>query len=110
MEWVIMLEDFSLEALVYYLEAHPLIAVLLVVMIVVFLGSLLRKLIKIAVICGLLFLGSLYYTNIEASEDWRVRAKMVKGQAALLGKEALKKGAELLQEGKKELDKQLEAR
>ena len=33
MKWVIMLEDFSLEALVYYLEAHPLITVLLVVMI-----------------------------------------------------------------------------
>ena len=50
-----MLEDFSLEALVYYLEAHPLITVLLVVMIVMILGSLLRKLIKIALICGLLF-------------------------------------------------------
>ena len=35
---------------------------------------------------------------------------MVKGQAAVLGKQALKKGAELLKEGKKELDKQLEAR
>ena len=105
-----MFEDFSLEALVYYLDAHPLIAVLLVVTVVMFLGSLLRKLIKIALICGVLFLGGLYYTNLEASEDWRVRAEMVKGQAGILGKEALKKGAELLQEGKKELEKQLEER
>lgn len=105
-----MFEDFSPEALVYYLQAHPLVTVLLVVMLVMFLGSLLRKLIKIAVVCGLLFLVSLYYTNVEASEDWRVRAKIVKGHAAVLGKEALEKGTELLQEGKRELEKQIDAR
>ncbi len=102
-----LVEDFSPEALVYYLQAHPLVTVLLVVM---FLGSLLRKLIKIAVVRGLLFLVSLYYTNVEASEDWRVRARIVKGHAAVLGKEALEKGTELLQEGKRELEKQIDAR
>ena len=79
-------------------------------MLVMFLGSLLRKLINIAVVCGLLFMASMYYTNVEASEDWRVRAKIVKGHAAVLGKEALEKGAELLLEGKRELEKQIDAR
>ena len=102
-----MFEDFSVEAIVLYLETHPLIAVLLVVFAVMFVGSLLRKLIKIAVIFGLILLAGLYYTNREASEDWRVRADLVKRQATELGKEALQKGAELLEEGKKELEKQI---
>lgn len=103
-----MLDDFSLQALVVYLEAHPLIAVLLVIAVVMFFGSLLRKLIKIALICGLLLLAGLYYTNLEAAADWKTQAKIVKAQAGVLGKVALEKGAELLQEGKKELEKQLD--
>ena len=103
-----MLENFSLAAITVYLEAHPLIAVLLVVLAVMFLGSLLRKLIKIAVVMGLIFVVGLYYTHREASADWRVRAELVKQQATELGKEALEKGAELLEEGKKELEKQIE--
>ena len=103
-----MLENFSLAAITVYLEAHPLIAVLLVVLAVMFLGSLLRKLIKIAVIMGLIFLAGLYFTHREASENWRVQAELVKRQATELGKGALEKGAELIEDGKKELEKQIE--
>ena len=102
-----MLENFSLAAITVYLEAHPLIAVLLVVLAVMFLGSLLRKLIKIAVIMGLIFLAGLYFTH-EASENWRVQAELVKRQATELGKGVLEKGAELLEDRKKELEKQIE--
>ena len=41
-----MAEGISLAAIAIYLETHPLIAVLLVVLAVMFLGSLLRKLIN----------------------------------------------------------------
>ena len=44
-----MLDDFSLQALVAYAEAHPLIATLLLLVAVVLLGSLLRKVFKVAV-------------------------------------------------------------
>jgi len=103
-----MAEGISLAAIAIYLETHPLIAVLLVVLAVMFLGSLLRKLIKMAVVLGLVLLAFFYYTHREASEDWRVRAEMVKKQAIELGKEALDKGAELIAEGNKELEKQID--
>ena len=38
-----MLDDFSLEAIIAYAEAHPVIAILLLLVAVVLLGSLLRK-------------------------------------------------------------------
>ena len=44
-----MLDDFSLEALIAFAEAHPVIAVLLLVVAVVLLGSLLSKVFKVAV-------------------------------------------------------------
>ena len=105
-----MFEDLLPKALFYYLQAHPLVTILLVVMLVMFLGSLQRKFIKVAMVFGLLLLASLYNTNVEASEDWGVRATVVKRHAAVLGKEALEKGAKLLQEGKRKLEKQIDAR
>ena len=68
----------------------------------IFLGSLLRKLIKIAVVFGLVLLTFLYYTYREASEDWHVQAEMIKKQTIELG------GVELIAEGKKELEKQID--
>ena len=102
-----MAEEISLVAIVIYLETHPLIAVLLVALVVIFLGSLLRKLIKMAVVLGLVLLAFFYYTHREASEDWQVRAELVKKHATELGKQALGRGAELIEQGKKELEKQI---
>ena len=61
-----MAEGTSLAAIAIYLETHPLIGVLLVVLAVMFLGSLLRKLIKMAVVLGLVLLAFFYYTHREA--------------------------------------------
>ena len=57
-----MLDDFSLEALIAYAEAHPLIATLLLLVAMVLLGSLLRKIFKVAVVCAIVLLVGLYFT------------------------------------------------
>ena len=87
-----MAEGVSLAAIIIYLETHPLIAVLLLVLAMIFLGSLLRKLIKIAVVFGLVLLAFFYYTRREASEDWHVQTEMIEKQTIELGKERLDKG------------------
>ena len=51
-----MAEGISLAAIAIYLETHPLIGVLLVVLAVMFLGSLLRKLIKMALVLSLILI------------------------------------------------------
>lgn len=103
-----MLENFSLDALILYLEIHPLVAVLLVVIAVMFLGSLIRKLVKVALVLAVVFLVGLYLTHREAEEDWRVQAELMKQKAAELGKDVLEKGKKLLEEGRKELEIQLD--
>ena len=102
-----MLDGFSIEVIVFYLEATPLLAVLLVLLALLLLGTLLRKLLKFALLFVIALLVGLYYTHREASADWRAQAEVVKQQATKLGKVALEKGAELIQDGKKELEKQL---
>ena len=103
-----MAEDISLAEIIIYLETHSLVAILLLVLAMIFLGSLLRKLIKIAVVFGLVLLAFFYYTHREASEDWHVQSEMIKKQTIELGKEALDRGVELIAEGKKELEKQID--
>ena len=52
-----MLDDFSLEAIIAYAEAHPVIATLLLLVAMVLLGSLLRKIFKVAVVCAIVLVG-----------------------------------------------------
>jgi c-di-AMP phosphodiesterase-like protein len=103
-----MLENFSLDAFILYLETHPLVAVLLVVIAVMFLGSLIRKLVKVALLLAVVFLVGLYLTHREAEEDWRMQTELMKQKAAELGKDVLEKGKRLLEEGRKELEIQLD--
>ncbi len=101
-------EGFSLDALTIYLEAHPLVAVLLVALTIMFLGSLIRMLVRMALILALVLAVGLYWTHREAVEDWDVQAEMVKRKAAEYGKEALEVGKGLLKKGGEEIKKQLD--
>ena len=58
---------FPLEALVAYAEAHPVIATLLLLVAMVLLGSLLRKIFKVAVVCAVVLLVGLYFTQGDDS-------------------------------------------
>jgi len=102
----------SLDAMIQYLETHPLLAVGLVVLVVLCLGSLIRKLVKAAFILLLIFLAGLYWTHREASsEEWKARLEQLKekGQKVLdeAAEMAKEKGKEALEKGKKEVEKQL---
>ena len=99
----------SLDAMTQYLEAHPLLAVALIVLAVLCLGSLIKKLVKFAFILILILLAGLYWTHREASsEEWKVRLEQLKEKATEIGQEALVKGKEKLEEGKKKLEKEVE--
>ena len=104
------MESSHVNMLIVYLEAHPLVAVGLVILGVLILGSLIRRLVRLAMILGLILLAALYWTHREAEADWRTQARSLKRAAEELGQDALDKGKELLEEGKKGLQKQLEQR
>ena len=98
-----MRDDFSLEALVAYAEAHPFIAALVLVVAVVLLGSLLRKFLKVAVVCAIVLLVGLYLTQRDDA-DWWEQVKAVRSEAVAWGEEVLEKAAELFEEGKQQLE------
>jgi len=100
----------ELEILVAYLQSHPLVAVALVVLAVLAVGSLLRKLIKLAAILIIVLVAGMYWTREEAAADWRVEAERLRQRAEALGAEALEKGRDLLDEGKAELRRRAEAK
>ena len=91
-----------MEALIAYLKAHPLIAVLLALVVGLFIGSLFKKLVKAALVLGVISLLALYFVYQQASEDWRTRADLLlekaEEKAREYGQEALEKGREALEE------------
>ncbi|MEW6752674.1 MAG: hypothetical protein AB1505_17065 [Candidatus Latescibacterota bacterium] len=96
----------SAESLLVYLEDHPLAALALAVLGVLVLGSLLRKLVKLAMFLAIALIVGLYWTHREAKADWRVQAEVLRRRAAELGQEAVETGKEILREGKEELEKE----
>ena len=98
-----MLDDFSLEALVSYAEAHPLIATLLLLVAVVLLGSLLRKIFKVAVVCAIVLLVGLYFTQGDDS-DWWKRVEAIGSQVVMWGEALLEKADEIFEKGKQQLE------
>jgi len=90
-----------MEALILYLEAHPLAAVVLALMVGLFVGSLFKKLVKAALILGIVLVVGLYFTHQQASGEWRVRAdallKKAGEKAREYGQEALEKGKDALE-------------
>ncbi len=97
-----MLDDFSLEALVAYAEAHPLIATLLLLVVLVLLGSLLRKVFKVAVVCAIVLLVGLYFTQGDDS-DWWERVEAIGSEVVLWGEALLEKADEIFEKGKQQL-------
>ena len=98
-----MLDDFSLETIIEYAEAHPFIGVLLLVVAVVLLGSLLRKVFKIAVVCAVVLLVGLYFTDRDAA-DWWKRIEAVGSEVVVWGEELLKWADEVFEQGKRQLE------
>lgn len=98
-----MLDDFSLQALVAYAEAHPLIATLLLLVAVVLLGSLLRKIFKVVVVCAIVLLVGLYFTQGDDSEWWK-RVEAIGSEVVMWGEALLEKADEIFEKGKQQLE------
>ncbi len=91
----------DIDALIVYLESHPLAVMGLVVLAVMVLGSIVKKLMKAAILLILIFLAGLYWTSHEASSDeWQTQFEKLKKKATKLGEEALEKGEEALEKAK----------
>lgn len=101
-------EEFSFDALFIYLETHPLVGILLVALAIMFIASLIRMVVRLAVIFALVFGVGLYWTHSEAVSDLDVRTELLKRKAAEYGKGALEVGKVLLKKGATELKKQIE--
>jgi hypothetical protein len=98
-------EPGGITLMVDYLRSHPLAGAAAVVIAIALLGSIIRRLVRLALLLLLLLLAGLYWTHREAATDWQTRADLVRREAEALGREALSKGERLLQEGKRQLDK-----
>ena len=98
-----MLDDFSLESLVAYAEAHPVIATLLLLVVMVLLGSLLRKIFKVAVVCAIVLLVGLYFTQGDDS-DWWKRVEAIGSEVVMWGEALLEKADEIFEKGKQQLE------
>ena len=81
-----------------YLEANPLVALLLVALLVLWLGSLIRKLLKWTIILTAILLVFLYLTNEKAEANWQLRLSTAQDRALELGRGALEKGKEVWDE------------
>ena len=101
-------EEVSFDALFIYLETHPLVGILLAALGIMFVVSLIRMVIRLAVVFALVLGVGLYWTHSEAVSDLDVRTELLKRKAAEYGKGALEVGTVLLKKGAKELKKQIE--
>lgn len=101
-------EDASIDALFIYLETHPLVALLLAALAILFLASLIRMVLRVAVMLALVLAVGLYWTHSEAVSDLDVRTELLKRKAAEYGKGAIEVGKVLLKKGADELKKQME--
>ena len=90
-----MMDDFSLETLIAYAKAHPVIALLLLVVAVVLLGSLLSKVFKVAVVCAIVLLVGLYLTQGDDAA-WLEWAAAISGEVMAWAEALLEKADELL--------------
>ena len=90
-----MMDDFSLETLIAYAKAHPVIALLLLVVAVVLIGSLLSKVFKVAVVCAVVLLVGLYLTQGDDAA-WLEWVAAIGGEVMGWAEALLEKADELL--------------
>jgi thiol:disulfide interchange protein len=91
-----------MEPYIEYIKGHPIIGILLLALAVAIVWSVVKQLLKSAVIVVVILLGALYFTDSEARKEWQesdwLKEAGAKAKAAgKLGKDALKKGKDLLE-------------
>jgi len=100
-----------MDLLIAYLREHPLIGVGLALLVGMIVGSVFKKLLKLAFWLGLIFLAGLYLTHRDA-EEWQVQADALKRQGQELlkmaGEKAIEYGGEALDKGKSALEKRMQ--
>tara|TARA_B100000676_G_C17593642_1_gene588366 strand:+ start:308 stop:631 length:324 start_codon:yes stop_codon:yes gene_type:complete len=101
-------EEVSFDAMFIYLETHPLVGILLAALAIMFVASLIRMIVRLAVVFALVLVVGLYWTHSEAVSDLDVRTELLKRKVAEYGKGALEVGKVLLKKGANELKKQIE--
>ena len=99
-----------MEPYIEYIKGHPIIGILLLALAVAIVWSVVKQLLKIAVIVVVILLGVLYFTDSEARKEWQESGWLKEAgekamEAGKLGKDVLKKGQEALQQGKDILEK-----
>ena len=101
-----------MDLLIGYLREHPLIGVGLALLVGMIVGSVFKKLLKLAFWLGLIFLVGLYLTHRDAEQEWQTRAAEIKKQGEELlkmaGEKAVEYGEEALDKGKAALEKRME--
>ncbi|MEE3235322.1 MAG: hypothetical protein VX294_14235 [Candidatus Latescibacterota bacterium] len=91
----------SYDAIEAYLTSHPLIAIILAILVLSFLFSLMRLLVRAAFVLFVVLCIGLYWTHNEASVEWHIRAQELGAKAAEYGKEAWRAGTEIIEENSK---------
>ena len=92
-----MMDDFSLEVLIAYAKANPVVAAVLLLVAVVLLGSLLSKVFKVAVVCAVVLLVGLYFTQGD-DIAWLEWATAIGNEVMVWAEALLEKADELLGE------------
>ena len=90
-----------MEALIAYVESNPLVGASMALLIGLFIGSLFKKLIKAALILGIVAIAAFYIVQERASEEWRTRADVILKKAEEAAKEY---GHEYLEKGKEAIE------
>ena len=101
-----------MEILTAYFREHPLIGIGLALLVGMIVGSVFKKLLKLAFWLGLIFLVGLYLTHREAEQEWQMRANELKRQSEELlkmaGEKAVEYGEKALDKGKSALEKRMQ--
>ena len=101
-----------MDLLIFYLREHPLIGVGLALLVGMIVGSVFKKLLKLAFWLGLVFCAGLYLTHRDAEQEWKARAEEIKSQGEELlkmaGEKAMEYGEEALVKGKTALEKRMQ--
>ena len=93
-----MLDTGFVQHAIGYLKVNPLLAVLLGGVTILFLISLLRKLLKIALLLALVLGVGLYYVGQEASALWEYQVGRLESEIGKSGRKVIEQGKEILED------------